>query len=193
MIGVVSDTHVPDRVKNLHPALIPGLRKAAVQLILHAGDICEDSVLRAMEPIAPVVAVQGNRDFLMNGNRDHKNKESIDVRGVKIGLMHGHVGLWRYITEKFEMMLQGYRFSNYARLTIKTFPSANVIIYGHTHMPENVKTSGKLIMNPGSAGMGGWGFPPSYGLIRIDEGGNCEGEIVQLTGATRRNGNWVQN
>lgn len=189
VIGVVSDTHVPDRVANLHPGLIPGLRNAGVQLILHAGDVCDDIVIEQLQSIAPVIAVPGNRDFLLKGNRSQPSR-IIQFRGLTIGLMHGHGGFWRYVYEKFEMLFQGYRYENYQRLALRFFPDADIIIYGHTHYPELHKVEGKLIMNPGSAGMGGWGHHPSFGLIRIDEHLSFSGKIQTLQGARRRGGKW---
>ena len=53
-IGVVSDTHVPDRAVALHPALLSELRRNKVDLILHAGDISTAGVLQELETIAPV-------------------------------------------------------------------------------------------------------------------------------------------
>ncbi len=67
-VGVVADTHVPDRAIDIHPALIPQLKAAGVQRILHAGDVCAPSVLEQLGEIGPVTAVRGNRDWLF-GNR----------------------------------------------------------------------------------------------------------------------------
>ena len=45
VIGVVADTHVPDRVQNLHPALCQIFINAGVSQILHAGDICNQALI----------------------------------------------------------------------------------------------------------------------------------------------------
>jgi putative phosphoesterase len=192
IIGVVSDTHVPDRVTNLHPGLLPGLKNAGVQLILHGGDICTEPVIEQLKSVAPVIAVQGNRDFLFNRKKNQSRMQT-NIHGINIGLMHGHGGFWRYIYEKFEMLFQGYRFANYHRLAIKNFPDADIIIYGHTHFPENRLVNGKLIFNPGSAGLGGWRHPASYGLITICPDRTYAGQILGLGGAKRINGNWIES
>lgn len=62
-VGVVADTHIPDKARWLHPALIPALQRAGVQTILHCGDISAPRVVAMLEQVAPVVAVRGNRDW----------------------------------------------------------------------------------------------------------------------------------
>ena len=64
-LGVVADTHIPDRVRSLHPDLLPGLKAANAEVILHAGDICSPVVLAELSQVAPVVAVRGNRDWAL--------------------------------------------------------------------------------------------------------------------------------
>ena len=61
-VGVVSDTHVPEFHPALHRAIFR--RLAGVDVILHAGDITEQSTLDTLSRIAPVVAVRGNHDEL---------------------------------------------------------------------------------------------------------------------------------
>ncbi len=189
VIGVVADTHVPDRVQNLHPALCQIFINAGVSQILHAGDICNQAVIDELAMIAPVNAVQGNRDLLLNGNTLPKT-QIIEVYGKKIGLMHGFGDMGLYILEKFNLLFRGYQFSYFRKLAIKTFPDADVIVFGHTHRSENVQYGSQLIFNPGSAGMGGWGYPPSCGMIRIGPDGAVHADVIELTGAVRKNGRW---
>src|SRR5438094_1902815 len=59
-IGLLSDTHLPDRLEALPPALFDVF--AGVHLILHAGDVGELRVLDELSALAPVVAVHGNDD-----------------------------------------------------------------------------------------------------------------------------------
>src|SRR5687768_11958359 len=58
--GLISDTHMPERCPVLPTALNDVFR--GVDLILHAGDLGELSVLDRLGAIAPVVAVHGNDD-----------------------------------------------------------------------------------------------------------------------------------
>ncbi|MBW6475409.1 MAG: metallophosphoesterase family protein, partial [Anaerolineaceae bacterium] len=48
-IGVLSDTHIPDRVGALHPDILPAFKEMGVELIIHAGDISSPVVLRQLE------------------------------------------------------------------------------------------------------------------------------------------------
>jgi hypothetical protein len=59
-VGVLSDTHVPTIVRALPPAIFDIFK--GVDLIMHAGDIVELSVLDELRTIAPVEAVAGNMD-----------------------------------------------------------------------------------------------------------------------------------
>ena len=59
-VGVISDTHVPAIVPSLPPAVFDIFK--GVDLILHAGDIVDLSVLDELRAIAPVEAVAGNMD-----------------------------------------------------------------------------------------------------------------------------------
>jgi uncharacterized protein len=54
-IGLISDTH-----GLLRPQAMAFL--AGSDHIVHAGDICDDSILKALATIAPVTAVLGNND-----------------------------------------------------------------------------------------------------------------------------------
>jgi putative phosphoesterase len=54
-IGLISDTHNVVRPEALQ-------HLAGCDAIIHAGDICEQEVLDALERIAPVTAVRGNND-----------------------------------------------------------------------------------------------------------------------------------
>ncbi|MCB2209497.1 metallophosphoesterase family protein [bacterium] len=61
-IGVIADTHIPDRVRDFPTGLLQQFRNAEVDLIVHAGDVSSWRAIRTLEEIAPVTIVQGNRD-----------------------------------------------------------------------------------------------------------------------------------
>ena len=106
LIGLISDTHGMVRPE-VHGAL------AGVALILHAGDVGDDTILDELETIAPVLAVYGNTDAPGRA----RLRESIDqtFEGVRIHVSHGHeVGS-----------------PTPARLVERY--TADVVVYGHTH------------------------------------------------------------
>src|SRR5690606_33961 len=85
-IGVISDTHIPQRAKTIPPIVYQLF--SGVALILHAGDLTTDDVIVQLEAIAPVYAVHANVDPPDLVRRLPKKRE-IHVGGVRIGLIHG--------------------------------------------------------------------------------------------------------
>jgi len=180
-IGVVSDTHIPDRAAALHPNLIGELQRSTLDLILHAGDISTPAVLKELEKVAPVKAVAGNRDFLFAGNL--KKTRNLRIKGVKIVLTHGHLNFLTYWWDKMHYLLKGYNRDRIIHRLASAFPKAKLIIFGHTHRAENYWAGETLFFNPGSVTIGDlWVRSRSYGIIEIGEDGEITSQIVPLTG-----------
>jgi len=177
-VGVLADTHIPDRMFNLHSDIIPIFRDARVDLILHAGDICIPAVIQELEEVAPVSAARGNRDLFFSGL--HRTK-IMEIAGVSVGLTHGHGNLFQYALQKMKFMRYGYRIEHYLPMLISVMQKASIIIFGHTHRPLNIDFNGKLLFNPGSAGLG-WRdeIPPSIGLLHFYKNGSVGGEVIYL-------------
>jgi hypothetical protein len=85
--GLISDTHMPERCPALPPALSDVFR--GVDLILHAGDLGDLSVLDRLGEIAPVVAVHGNDDSA-EAQRELPYQQVIAAAGQRIFLCHTH-------------------------------------------------------------------------------------------------------
>jgi putative phosphoesterase len=180
-IGVIADTHIPDRVRHVPPKALDIFRKAQVTTILHAGDISVKSALNSLEQIAPVIAVRGNRDLFYFSKLPLKH--TLTIEQVTIGLTHGH-GSWpRYIRDRIQHAVFGQKkFSYYEAIACRMFPTAKVVILGHNHAPANYWLNDQLVFNPGSPTRTNPAVPdlkPSIGLLHID-GHNVEGEIVFL-------------
>lgn len=178
--GVVADTHVPDRRRELHAALMVRLREADVEQILHAGDISLPKVLRELEKIAPVLAVRGNRDWF--AFKDLPLSRVLKVQGKVIGLTHGHGGLLPYVQDKVRYLVRGPQaFSYFMERVISLLPAdVNAVVFGHNHAPMLKEQDGKVILNPGSACCQILeGVAPSFGLLHIN-GDEIRGEIVYL-------------
>ncbi len=60
-IGLISDTHIRETSQNLSSKVIKTFQD--VDLILHAGDIYNPSVLDELELLAPVFAAVGDDDY----------------------------------------------------------------------------------------------------------------------------------
>jgi len=56
LIGLISDTHIPDRARELPEKVIEAFEN--VELIIHAGDLTSPKVIEELENIAPVMAVR---------------------------------------------------------------------------------------------------------------------------------------
>jgi putative phosphoesterase len=132
MIGVISDTHMPKRGLALPKEVIDGLQ--GVDLILHAGDLTDESVITELEKIAPVYAVHGNIDP-PELKEKLPEKRIIEYKGFRIGLIHG----------------AGEHGSTLGR-TLDAFrgEELHAIVFGHSHKPYNERVNGTLIFNPGS-------------------------------------------
>ena len=187
-IGVLSDTHVPDRVRNLHPGLSKVFETEKVDLILHAGDICYQPVLEKLKKVAPVIAVRGNRDFLFP--RELPKVARIELAGLKLAIMHGHGGMKNYWIDKVGYLLQGYRLERYLPVVLNTCPESDIIIFGHTHYAVADWYNGKFIMNPGTAGLVHHGKRPSVGILTIEKEKGVRGKIMVLQGAKLKNHLW---
>ena len=190
-VGVISDTHIPDRVDRIHPQIVPTFRAAQVDQILHAGDISIPSVLAELEQVAPVLAVRGNRDLIFDSSLPQLRL--LELAGVKVALMHGHGGWINYIKDKVVYLRDGYQLARYIPKIINVAPQARVYIFGHTHYPENFWQEGKLFFNPGAAGSSiSRSLAPSVGILRFYAGGNVEGEIIEMTGLKIAYHQWVE-
>lgn len=178
-LGVISDTHVPDRAKRLDRQILPIFEKSAIQAILHAGDISSPEILDELRQLAPVFAVRGNRDLFRFQNLPSTHK--LNFGGIQMILTHGHGGWQGYLVDKARFMREGYRLERYQPRLQAAFPEAQVIIFGHTHVALNLWVNGQLFFNPGSPHFPLYkNEPPSIGLLHIDAGGQVSGEIIRL-------------
>ena len=159
-IGVISDTHIP-RFKTIPETVWHHF--ADVELIIHAGDLSILPVIAELETIVPVVAVQGNieqQDVILQ----LPIKREIAIGNVRIGIVH--------ILGDAQTRAQAAR---------REFPSARVVIFGHTHIPYNQEHNGQLLFNPGSANDRRSQPACSIGKLTIDEEQDqVHGEIILL-------------
>jgi len=188
-VGVIADTHIPDRVNALHPDLLTKLTAHQVDYILHAGDISTPRILDELGTVAPVYAVAGNRDIL---HRKHLPlHQRFVINGSRVLLTHGHIDPFHYWFDKFQYVLQNYRMDRYVRRLERLAEDADVYIFGHTHRAENREIRGRLFHNPGSASIA---IRPeiriSFGIIKFQPGGTAAGAIIALTGSKVRFGKW---
>jgi putative phosphoesterase len=189
-IGVIADTHIPDRVGALHPDILPTFKDNGVDLIIHAGDISSPDVLRQLEQIAPVQAVMGNRDWWRF--KDLPALKVITIKDVKILITHGHGHIFSYVWDKLPYWLWGYKFERFVKKFSKLNQEFDVVLFGHSHHHENCWVEGRLYFNPGSAydplrNHSG----PSIGVMEIGAGKVIGAKIICLQGFKWHSGKWV--
>jgi putative phosphoesterase len=179
-LGVLADTHVPDRVPELNPRVFQVFHDAGVAAILHAGDVSVPRVLDELEQLAPVYAVQGNRDIFYLRNLPMQIRLTFD--GISIGMAHGHGTFSRYMIDKIHHWVYGKLIERYVKRMVQTFPDVDVIVFGHLHVPCNLHLDGKLLFNPGSTSYP-WprGDPATFGLLHLDRGKEPKGEIIEIS------------
>ena len=131
LIGLISDTHIPDRAKEIPQKVLESFEN--VDLILHAGDLTSTKVIEELEKIAPLMAIQGNMDRA-NGI-DLPKARVIEAEGLRIGIAHGEV-YPRADTQQLVYLAKEL--------------NADILVTGHSHQPKIEQTEGVLLLNPGS-------------------------------------------
>lgn len=178
-LGVIADTHIPDRKRSLDDRVMPIFEAAKVTAILHAGDVSTPRVLRQLEEVAPVHAVRGNRDWV--ALRNLPLRLELTFGGIQIGMAHGHGRLMNYIVDRADYMVRGYRLEMFLPRLRQAFPNVQIIVFGHIHRPLNIFSNGVLLFNPGSPHFSDVKLnAPSVGLLHIHSGGGFSGEIIEL-------------
>jgi uncharacterized protein len=149
LIGVISDTHGLVR-----PQALEAL--AGVDMILHAGDIGNSTVLDSLRELAPVVAVRGNND---KGEwaESLADYEVVEIGTVSIYMLH-----------------------DLKELEINPDGLFQVVVSGHSHKPAIEERRGVLYVNPGSAGPRRFKLPISLAHLRV-EGSAVNARLIELS------------
>jgi hypothetical protein len=170
-IGVISDTHIPDREHHLPQVILDNFKR--VDLIAHAGDIVSLGVIEELKNVCPkVLVVAGNMDQ-ETVKKKYPQKQVLEIAGYKVGLIHGAgpaAGLPDLIQEAFKK------------------DGCDLIIFGHSHKPMNDRVNGILLFNPGSATDLSAAYN-SYGIINLKkrplgpgqkDASGIEAEIIRI-------------
>lgn len=128
---VLADTHLRAGNGRRLPESVYRLLDNA-DVILHAGDLVDRSVLDTLSSIAPTYAVLGNNDHDLVGRLPET--QDLELEGVRIAMIHD----------------SGSTSGRAARLRRK-FPDADVVVFGHSHIPLATEgIEGQRLFNPGS-------------------------------------------
>ena len=87
-IGVIADTHIPEREKEIPQQILEAFKKT--DMVIHAGDLVDLSVLDKLKAVCKDVrAVWGNMDPY-EVRKELPEKEIIEIGNYKIGIIHGY-------------------------------------------------------------------------------------------------------
>jgi uncharacterized protein len=161
-ILAISDTHAPRRWKSCPPAVAAHLRDA--DLILHAGDVCTASVLDELSQYAPVHAVLGNNDSQDVAAWGAPETLSLDLDGLRVAMIHD----------------SGAAAGRLRRMR-RRFPDADLVVFGHSHIPLDEESEGLRIINPGSPTDRRRQPHGTIGLLTVAGGRLTRARIVPVT------------
>lgn len=121
--------------------------------ILHAGDVGDD-VLEPLRTIAPVLAVRGNND--LGGETSELPEVAwFAHEGIHVALVH----------ELSHAPAEGW----------------DVLVYGHSHRATFARRDdGKILVNPGAAGIRGFHTSRSVALLELSDGGEIDVRFTDL-------------
>lgn len=157
-ILIISDTHGMDSI-----GFSVVRKEKPIDMLIHAGDI------RGSEQLYEALA--GTECHIVTGNcdpsSDYPDNDIFQIGPYKALLTHGH----RFYVSGGEDLL----------ISTALKEKAQIVIYGHTHIPAAHFTDGVLVLNPGSLA-----FPrqnnrkPSYIILTIGENDTLYYEIKYL-------------
>ena len=148
---VVSDSHGRD---DLHYDLQERYPDAGA--FLHCGDVEAPA-----EDFPGYLIVQGNNDYYY----DIPASRVLPIGGHRILLIHSHQFSYR---KRDQQMIE------FAKER-----GCDIICYGHTHVADNRKKEGMLLLNPGSLRYSRDGRPPSYAVLTLTPE-KADAEIIFL-------------
>ena len=137
-IGIIADTH-----GLLRPEAVEALR--GVDEIVHAGDVGGAHVLDGLRALAPVTYVEGNND-----ESDGTDIVRVTLGGLRILLTH--------------ILPRPHQPRMHVLASLWEKP-ADLVIFGHSHLPHNEIIDGVRYFNPASAGPRRFDYPVSVGIL----------------------------
>lgn len=151
---MLSDTH-----GLLRPEALDALRGA--EAIVHAGDVGDPDIIRALRAVAPLTAVRGNVD-----------RGDVARALPATAVLRTH-GIAIYVLHRLEDLDLDPRHEGF-----------DVVVTGHTHAPLIREADGVLYLNPGSAGPKRFRLPVTVAelLVGASEGNKARprARIVSL-------------
>lgn len=148
--AVVADTH-----SQPHEQTRARLSELSPEVILHAGDIGELSVLDELRAVAPVLAVRGNIDTRVRTVPDAMVIELRQSEVLKLRILLLHIAVYGGCRLRPEVARQA------------RSERASLVVCGHSHVPFIGKDRGIGVFNPGSIGPKRFQLPIVLGVIDV--------------------------
>jgi uncharacterized protein len=162
-VAVLSDTHSPRHWKRCPEPVARVLDGA--DLILHAGDVCRAETLVELAAFAPVHAVLGNNDTADVAQWGAPERLELDLAGLPVAMIHD----------------SGPAKGRPARLR-RIFPTAALVVFGHSHIPWDETVGGQRAFNPGSPTDRRRQPHGTMGELQIADGRLISAKIIPVTG-----------
>ncbi|AIY87245.1 MULTISPECIES: metallophosphoesterase family protein [unclassified Thermotoga] len=152
---LISDSHVPVRMASLPDEILNSLKE--YDGVIGLGDYVDlDTVILLEKFSKEFYGVYGNMDY--PDVKEHLPfSKVLLVEGVTIGMCHGWGAPWDLKDRLLKVFNE----------------KPQVILFGHTHEPEDTVKSGVRFLNPGSLAEG------SYAVLELD-GGEVRFELKTL-------------
>lgn len=146
MIAVLADTHMPRGPRRLPERCVELIR--AAEAVIHAGDFVALPVLEEVQTLCSIVhAVHGNVDEVPL-RRLLPAEVEVEVGHRTVAIIHD----------------AGPAKGRLSRLR-RRFPTADAVVFGHSHLPLHEEEDGLQIFNPGSPTERRRAPRPSMGLL----------------------------
>jgi hypothetical protein len=176
-VGVLSDTHIPHRLREMPPRVYELLDGCDV--ILHAGDLETPDILEPLQRIAPTYAVRGNLHWQFStGTHDQDLPLCLTLRsGARtIWMTHGHISFAYSVLDKVvgigeRRSLDRVNRHLISRLARMRPGEADIVVFGHSHLSCAEWLDGVLYFNPGAVSASAETRskePPRLGLLDLD-------------------------
>ena len=146
---MVADTH-----SKPHPATQQRLTELRPDVILHAGDIGDLTVLDQLAQVAPVLAVRGNIDAQVSDVPEQLVVELSSGDALKLRLLLVHIAVYGP-----KLRADVARHASRER--------ASLVVCGHSHVPFIGRDRGISLFNPGSVGPRRFQLPIVLGSIDV--------------------------
>lgn len=157
-ILIVSDTH--GYLGNFETVLE---KVRPIDMLIHCGDVERDDEYIRMIAECPVYMVSGNNDWGMSLDREI----IISIGKYRVMITHGHMHSVYY---GLDMLAAA----------AKT-KGADIVMFGHTHVPVIERIDGVTLINPGSLTLPRqYGRVPTYAFMEIDGEGEVHFTISEL-------------